>query len=81
MRVAADVLTDPKPGDVVARPTKNPAKRSIREVLRRDGFNVIYQHRSEIRGVIQLPSRKSESCWITTWRDWTRKAEVHDVAS
>lgn len=80
MRTAADGLRNPKPGDVVAKPTKNPLRRSIREVLRRDGFNVIYQHRSEVRGTIQPPSREAESCWITTWQDWARNGEVHDVA-
>jgi|688.fasta_scaffold2424584_2 hypothetical protein len=59
-----DPRIDPQPGDVVK-------KGKTRRVNHRKGDEVFYMSGG---------SMVERSCWITTWQDWCRDAEVLHAA-
>ena len=60
-----DPRKDPRPGDMVAKGAKQ------RRVDARRGSEIDYT---------DIQSGKKKNCWITTWNDWCRDAEVLHVA-
>lgn len=78
-----DPRVDPRPGDVVARPLPKYERfdgRSIRTVLGRKGGDISYRYDREMNGGMDPYKGRVESCWVITWKDWCRDAEVLHVA-
>lgn len=63
--MARDPKLDPRPGDVLFTTTAS-GKRTLREVTKRVNNDITYR----------VESGKVRTCWITTWMDWAREAEV-----
>lgn len=63
--MARDPKLDPKPGDRLFTTTAS-GKRTERHVVKRVNNDITY------RG----DNGKLKTCWITTWMDWAREAEV-----
>lgn len=63
--MARDPKLDPKPGDTLLATTAL-GKRTTRKVIKRVNNDVTYR----------VDSGKVRTCWITTWMDWAREAEV-----
>lgn len=66
--MARDPKLDPKPGDVLFTTTAL-GRRTTREVIERTGpgdNDIVYR----------TDSGKVKKCWISTWMDWAREAEV-----
>ena len=58
-------ITDPQPGDVVHRGERH------RAVISRHGGDIWYDTKE---------GGPLKNCWITTWQDWAKKADLVHVA-
>lgn len=65
-----DPKIDPQPGDKIQR-TSNSGLVSTREVKRRVDNDIFYIDRHG----------KEKKCWIATWMEWARLADVVNTAT
>lgn len=71
MSTPRDPRVDPKAGDQISRNDR------FRTVVKVDRFDIYYNARTLGMGSFKGVDRK---CFITTWQDWARKAEVKVTA-
>lgn len=65
--MSRSTLTDPRPGDVVKKGNLT------RRVTGVDGYEITWYREGAY-------SNMRRDCWISTWREWCRNAEVIHAA-
>lgn len=68
MTTKRDPRVDPRPGDTIARISGVSNSKHTRIVLDRVNNDITYR---DERG-------REHTCWLTTWMDWARMAEVEN---
>jgi len=65
-----DPRNDPRAGDYIAK-MSGANRRMTRMVLKRVNNDITFRDQSG----------KERTCWLTTWMDWAREAEVEGIGT